>query len=98
MSTDYVIKTPDSADGATYTPEVTQADNIRSAMSVDNLLAGPKDAPDMTSALVLAPPSTPKSTKEEISSPTIHSPDTVMTEPVSTNLPTCKHLLHHAES
>jgi hypothetical protein len=83
MSIDYMIKTPDAAAGASYMAEVTQADNIRSAMSVDNLLAGSTDAPDITSAIVLALPSTPKSTEEETSSPITNTPDTVMIEPVS---------------
>jgi hypothetical protein len=98
MSIDYMIKTPDAAAGPSYMPEVTQADNIRSAMSVDNLLTGPTDAPDITSALVLALPSTPKSTKEEDSSPTTNTPDTVMTEPVSTKFLLCTYLSHHEES
>ncbi|KAI4677195.1 uncharacterized protein J4E88_007003 [Alternaria novae-zelandiae] len=80
MSTDYMIKTSDTAAGASLTPEVTQADTIRSKMSVDNLVESSSDSPDITSALILAPPSTPKSTKEEPSSPTVKTPDTVMTD------------------
>lgn len=98
MSTDYMIKTPDTAAGATFTPEVTQADTIRNKMSVDNLVESPSDSPDITSALILAPPSTPKSTKEEPSSPTVKTPDTVMTDLVSAKPPICTHLAQCAES
>ena len=88
MSTDSETNSP----GAANTTELTQADNIRNAMSFKNLLANSVATPDTTAALVPRPPSTPpKSVKEETSSP-VASPDTVMTEPVSTCVVEIPHL------
>ncbi|EFQ95290.1 hypothetical protein CFE70_005987 [Pyrenophora teres f. teres 0-1] len=73
--------------------ETTQADTIRNTMKVDNLLSPAGDTPEVTAAppVVAAPlvatpavtaPSTPaKPIKEEVLSPPIASPDTVMSEP-----------------
>jgi hypothetical protein len=76
----------DDVSGASLTTEVTQADKIRNTMALD-FVTGPIHAPDGTSKLVPAPPSTPPahSTEEESSSPIVDTPDTVMTAPVSTN-------------
>jgi len=67
--------------------KVTQADNIRNTMNVNNLLSPVSDTPDVpTAPLVAVPlvaaPSTPiKCIKEEAS-----SPDTVMSELVGLNI------------
>ncbi|KNG45881.1 hypothetical protein DDE82_003837 [Stemphylium lycopersici] len=77
MSTDSKTNSP----GAANTTELTQADNIRNAMSFNYLLAKSAATPDTTAALVPGPPSTPpKSVKEETSLP-VASPDTTMNEP-----------------
>ncbi|KAL1801624.1 hypothetical protein ACET3X_001966 [Alternaria dauci] len=70
----------DDASGASPTTEVTQADKIRNTMALD-FVTGPTDAPDNTSKLAVASPSTPpsKSTEQETSSPIMDTPDTAVT-------------------
>jgi hypothetical protein len=64
------------------TPEVAQADTIRETMSVNNLLADPAAAPDVTAnPPALAPPSTP--TRQSTMKEEAASPDTVMSDAVS---------------
>lgn len=97
MSTDYEINALD-ASGASLATEATQADIIRNKMSMENLVEGPTDAPETTSDLMLALPSTPKSTKQENPSPIVGTPDTVMTAPVSTKFSFRLYLSHYRES
>ncbi|KAG9187364.1 hypothetical protein G6011_05235 [Alternaria panax] len=81
MSTDSKTNI-DDVPSASLATEVTQADKIRNTIALD-FVTGPIDTPDNASEPVLAPPSTPpaRSTKEESSSPTMDTADTVLSAP-----------------
>ena len=67
--------------------KVTQADNIRNTMNVNNLLSPVSDTPDVPATPIVTAPSTPiKCIKEEFS-----SPDTVMSELVGLNIYSLSH-------